>query len=206
MAMHDIRSDNIPSDGAKPAQRRLAKPGSANWLAMLEAAEFILLEEGYSALTSRRVAERLGVKQRLVYYYFQAMDDLIVATFRRLAERELARLRSARDGARPLEDLWTVCINTSDARLISEFTALANRNDALRAEVIAFIETSRVLQVEALRGAGGTSDRYSIAEEAMALLATSLALSLTREAGLGVTMGHREARQVVQRLLRQMEP
>ena len=48
---------------------------------MLDSAEDILREEGYGALTSRRVAERLGVKQRLVYYYFRTMDDLIAETF-----------------------------------------------------------------------------------------------------------------------------
>lgn len=58
---------------------------------MLDSTGDILREEGYGALTSRRVAERLGVKQRLVYCYFQSMDDLIAEIFRRLAARELQR-------------------------------------------------------------------------------------------------------------------
>ena len=61
---------------------------------MLDGAEVILRDEGYGALTSRRVAECINVKQRLVYYYFKTMDDLIVETFRRLS------LRSSSDSAR----------------------------------------------------------------------------------------------------------
>src|ERR1700743_1817780 len=112
---------------AKATSRRMGTPGSANWHAMLDGAESVLREEGYAALTSRRIAEVIGVKQRLVYYYFQTMDDLIVETFRRLSIRELERLRAAAASERPIRELWNICIHTSDAPLISEFTALANR-------------------------------------------------------------------------------
>ena len=63
--------------------RRMGSPGSPQWSRMLDAAETILCEEGYAALTSRRVAEHVGAKQRLVYYYFRTMDELAVETFRR---------------------------------------------------------------------------------------------------------------------------
>ena len=72
-----------------PTTRRMGPAGSANWHAMLDGAEDILREQGYAALTSRAVAERIGVKQRLVYYYFRTMDDLFLAAFRRRAEQGL---------------------------------------------------------------------------------------------------------------------
>ena len=87
---------------ANTPARRMGQPGAPNWEAMLDGAEAILREEGYGALTSRAVAERIGVKQRLVYYYFHTMDDLIVATFRRLSTRELKRLRDEASGFRPV--------------------------------------------------------------------------------------------------------
>ena len=101
--------------------------GSPNWQAMLDGAEEILRDDGYAALTSRAVAERCGVKQRLVYYYFQTMDDLIVETFRRLAGRLLA----AAAAARPLHARWDVATHSSDARPVAEFLALANRVGAI---------------------------------------------------------------------------
>jgi len=190
----------------KAPARRMGPAGSANWHAMLDGAEAILREEGYAALTSRRIAERIGVKQRLVYYYFQTMDDLIVETFRRLSVRELERLRLALTSEHPLREMWDVCIHTSDARLISEFMALANRIGGLRAEVIHFIEESRAIQVKALKTMLKRKSGGGIAPAGLALLATSLALSLNREAQLGVTAGHREIMAVIADFLAKTEP
>ena len=187
--------------------RRMAQPGSANWHAMLDGAEVILREEGYGALTSRRVAECIGVKQRLVYYYFQTMDDLIVETFRRLSIRELERMQQASESPRPIRQIWDVCIHTSDARLISEFMALANRNKALRKEVISFIVESRVIQVKALSAAiERRSTASAIPPEGLAIMATSLALSFMREKELGVSAGHREILAVIEGFLSDVEP
>ena len=61
------------------SERRMGPAGSENWHAMLDGAEAVLREEGQAALTSRRIAEQIGVKQRLVYYYSSTMDDLIIA-------------------------------------------------------------------------------------------------------------------------------
>lgn len=190
----------------KTAARRMGPQGSANWHAMLDGAEDILRDEGYAALTSRRVAERIGVKQRLVYYYFHTMDDLIVETFRRLSARELERLGAASESKRPLKEIWDVCIHTSDARLISEFMALANRSEALRAEVIQFIEASRKIQVKALKNTIARAGRAEIPPAGLALLATSLALSLNRESQLGINAGHRDVMAAVRALLAKLEP
>ncbi len=189
------------------AERRMGPPGSDNWLAMLDGAETILREEGHAALTSRRVAEQIGVKQRLVYYYFRTMDDLIIETFRRLSQRELARLEAARVSALPLREIWDVCIHTTDVRLVSEFMALAARIDALGKEVIHFIEASRRIQTEAIaKAAAAQSVTLPIPADALAIMATSLALTMTRESELGVSMGHPAALEVITRILDSLEP
>ena len=43
--------------------RRIGAPDAKNRGVLLDAAEQLLLEEGYAAVTSRRVAERAGLKQ-----------------------------------------------------------------------------------------------------------------------------------------------
>ncbi len=165
---------------------------------MLDGAEDILREEGYGALTSRRVAERIGVKQRLVYYYFRTMDELIVETFRRLAVRDLERLNRALDDQHPLREIWDVCVHTTDTRLISEFMALANRIEALRNEVIVYIEEARRMQVSVLTKAMQASGTAaSLAPVAAVIFATSAALTLHREAGLGIRTGHAEIMAVI---------
>lgn len=181
-------------------KRRMGSMDSAMAEAMLKATEDILRDEGYAALTSRRVSEYVGVKQRLVYYYFATMDDLIIESFRRLAIRDLERLRTSVSSDRPLHDIWDICINTADSRLVAEFMALANRNEGLREEVVKFIEESRNIQVSAIKRAlDAGSGNKELKPIAIALLGTSVALALNREAAIGVTKGH----QTVKRLIKQ---
>jgi AcrR family transcriptional regulator len=187
--------------------RRMGTAGSASWHLILDGAEDILREEGYAALTSRLVAERSGVGQRLVYYYFLTMDDLIVETIRRLSARELDRLRQALASEQPLRQIWDVCMHTIDVRLMSEFIALANRIPALKEEVTSFIKESRAMQGAALASALERRSMTSrIPPVGLALLAHSLALSLIRESGLGVTTGHSEILAVIGDFLSELEP
>lgn len=186
--------------------RRMGPPGSEIWHAMLDGAEDILREEGHAALTSRRIAERCGVKQRLVYYYFHTMDDLIVAMFRRSSERDLQRLDESGRSGKPLRELWESCFHSHDARLISEYMALANRLPELRAEVIRFIETSRDIQVRALTEAIARQDRKTtIPASAIALMATSVGLLMNREEQLGVRSGHAETFALFNAFLEELE-
>ncbi|CAN7604462.1 helix-turn-helix domain containing protein [Phenylobacterium sp. LjRoot219] len=189
--------------------RRMGPNGSATWNLLLDGAEAILREEGYAELTSRRIANRVGIKQQLVYYYFRTMDELMVEAFRRLSKRELERLGAAVSAERPLHEVWGIFVNTNDARLISEFMALANRSEGVRAEVIAFIEASRRLQVEALTQAiARKSGKAAPAVPPLAatFLATSVALALTREAALGVSMGHAEVEALIEQFITALEP
>jgi AcrR family transcriptional regulator len=174
---------------------------------MLDGGEAILREEGHAALTSRRVAERVGVKQRLVYYYFRTMDELVVEMFRRSSDRELGRLREATASARPLHEIWNICIRSTDTRLISEFMALANRIAGLKSEVIRFIEESRKLQIGAIDATLKRSSTTSaIAPPGLAILATSVALALSREEELGIALGHPEIVAAVEAFFVQVEP
>ena len=186
--------------------RRLGIPGSPIWHSMLDAAEETLREEGYGALTSRRVAEPIGVKQRLVYYYFRTMEELIVESFRRLATREKERLANALTSKSPLREIWDVCVHTSDTRLVSEFIALANRIELLRTEVTDHIKECRRIQVAALTKAiRRKGAAKSIPSVAIAIFATSAALALHHEAGLGVRTGHAEVTAVIEKFIASLE-
>lgn len=200
-------SDAESTGRATGPQRRMGPPGSANWVAMLDGAEAVLREEGYAALTSRRVAERIGVKQRLVYYYFHTMEALIVETFRRHAAREMEKLRAAAASDQPLRRIWAGRIEGRDTRLISEFTALGNRMEPLRDEVVGFIEEARAIHVAALAAAMARHpDATGIPAVALAILANGTALTLGGEAALGLRTGHDEVRAVIDALLDRLEP
>ena len=86
--------------------RRMGSPEAKNRAALLDAAEQIMLEEGYPAASSRRVAEKAGLKHQLVHYYFHGMDELFTASFRRSAERGLRVQAEALKSPQPLWALW----------------------------------------------------------------------------------------------------
>jgi hypothetical protein len=138
------------------------------------------------------------------------MDELMVEAFRRLSKRGLARLETALSSDRPLHEFWSVCSNTSDARLISEFMALAHRSEGVKNEVVDFIERSRRLQTRAIaKSIKSPRKKTGIAAlppVAITFLTTSIALALTRESALGITTAHREIDDLVKRCLSALEP
>jgi AcrR family transcriptional regulator len=191
-------------DAQKPAGRRMGAVGSANWSAMLDAAERVLSDEGYAALSSLRIAEVAGFKQRLVYYYFQSMDALVTEMFRRMVVSETQRLTAIAASARPIRGFWNLARESRDTRLSAEFLALAHRNAELKKEVVDFVTFSRQLQITALEKA--TSGRSDIPASAMVVLATNFALSLNREAALGIDLGHDSAEALITEILDRIEP
>src|SRR5690606_21688674 len=64
------------------SSRRIGAPDSKTRTRLLDAAERLLLREGYASVTSRRVAAEAGLKPQLVHYYFRTMDDLFLEVFR----------------------------------------------------------------------------------------------------------------------------
>ena len=69
--------------------------------ALLDATQQIMLEDGYAAVTSRRVATKADLNSAMVFYYFDDLDGLFVALFQRGAERSFERLQSALRPANP---------------------------------------------------------------------------------------------------------
>jgi AcrR family transcriptional regulator len=74
--------------------------------ALLDAAESLLLEIGYSAITTRKVAERAGVNHGLVHYYFGSMEDLLLRVVERFTEALIERQKAMYAAETPFIDKW----------------------------------------------------------------------------------------------------
>lgn len=110
------------------------------------------------------------------------MDDLVVAMFKRSSERDLQRLDDASGSQRSVSELWRLCHNSHDARLISEYMALVRRVPELRQEAIDFFEVSRRIQVDTIAaGRKYLMIRLALPAAVIATLASSLDLLLNRE-------------------------
>jgi AcrR family transcriptional regulator len=177
--------------------------GSAKRTLLLDTAEQLMVREGYAAVTTRRVALEAGVKPPLVHYYFPATDDLLLAMYKRSAERAHDRTLEALAAEAPLEALWRLGNDAEHARLGAELVALANHRMELRSEIVRTAESFRAIQTEALRerlGAGLDAG----AATGLLVLITGMSRMLVQEEAMGVSGGHADARAIVDGLLQQV--
>jgi AcrR family transcriptional regulator len=175
--------------------------------ALLDAAERLILEEGYAAVTSRRVVSEAGLKPPLVHYYFETMDDLFIELFRRRCERGLERHANALDSPQPLWALWELIRDEPNTTITVEFIALAHHRKALRAEIAAYNERFRQLHVDAISAAAARSgiDTERWPPIALMVLMSSVSRFLVMEESLGISAGHAETVAVVENVLVQLE-
>ena len=188
--------------------RRIGTETSKTRSALLDAAEGLMLEEGYAAVTSRRTAARAGLKPQLVHYYFRTMDDLFLALLRRRADQGLERQARALDSAQPLWSLWDLSLDLRGTSLTMEFTALANHRKAIQAELSASAERYRAGLLEAFRMvlARYEIDQTQFPPMVCAVLLTSISTFLVIEqATLGMSTGHAETVAFVEDLVRHLE-
>ncbi|AMO62502.1 TetR family transcriptional regulator [Mycolicibacterium phlei] len=193
--------------GTTGSTRRIGAPDAKNRGVLIDAAEQLLLEEGYAAVTSRRVAERAGLKPQLVHYYFRTMEDLFLAVFRRMAEAGLTALTEALASPQPLWALWRFSTQPEATRLTMEFMGLANHRKALRAEIIYYAERFREEQNKAI---AAVLERYGadtseVPPVVWTVFATSVSQALVVERALGMTTGHAETYEFCEKWIRRLE-
>jgi AcrR family transcriptional regulator len=167
-----------------------------------------MLDAGYAAVSSRRVAAVAGVRPALVHYYFRTMDDLFLAAFQRRAEQAFAHQQRALQSPQPLWSLWEVSRDPRGTVLTMEFSALANHRPAIRAEITAAAERIRAQQVamltDALAAHGVSSDDCPPVVAAVLIAGISVLLAL-EQGSLGMSTGHTETIAHVEGFLTRLE-
>lgn len=187
--------------------RRLGAPDAKNRTVLLDATERLMVEQGYAAVSSRRVAEAAGLKPQLVHYYFRTMDELFSAVFARSAERLIEVHTLALQASQPLWALWRFSTDPAATALTMEFIALANHRKDLRAEIGRYVEHVRL---DAARVIEESLTRYGVDPEDMpAVVAITLMTSVSRvlivEESLGMKPGQKETLEFVESYLRKLE-
>lgn len=185
--------------------RRIGAENSATRAAIILAAEQVLLEEGYAAASTRRVAARAGLKPSLVHYYFPTTEDLLLAVNAKGAAEGDARLEQALASPDPLRALWRLMTDTGQTALAIETMALANHRKAIRVEIARHVEAVRARQVAAFRQlVGERLGERGCLPEAFDLILTGIGRALIMERALGVTAGHAEAAAWVERWIEEL--
>jgi AcrR family transcriptional regulator len=171
---------------------------------LLDAAELIMLRDGYAAVTSRRLEAETGLK---VHYHYGTLDELFIALVRRRGEGNVARLADALGSPEPLRAWWRLASDRRGSRLLVEITAAANHRPALQAEVAEFAREARRMQIDVLEE---ILDEYGIDREEFppALIAAAmqgLAFAMAYDQVAGFDTAQREAAAAMDRFLDRLE-
>jgi TetR/AcrR family transcriptional regulator len=191
-----IRQEALGKD--MPSERRRGAASSATRTELIGAATALIREEGYAALTSRTLADRLGLSRQIVHYYFKSMDDLCIALVQEGAVVTLKRLEDAIQSAEPLRAVWDLCNDPEQAALSLELIALARRRPAVRAEVRKLAERFREIQTQALvKDLERRGIQPSIKPIVASILLSGLSQVMALEEAIDLKMGHAETLELV---------
>ncbi|WCT74429.1 TetR/AcrR family transcriptional regulator [Sphingomonas naphthae] len=190
----------------EPPRKRVRRdPETARQL-ILDATEQLMVDEGYAAVSSRRVAKAVGINSALVHYYFPTADDLFIALHRRMTERHSAKLADLATAEDPLRALWQFQTHWAQTTLGVEFIALANHRKAIRAEIAERTEQARAVQAEALARSLARDGPIPCPPLGMATLLVAISRTLANEEAIGITSGHAEVRAMVEWAMAHLPP
>jgi AcrR family transcriptional regulator len=184
---------------APKMKRRLNGDGALSRTLILDTTERLMLEEGYAAISTRRVASEAGLKPPLVHYYYRTTDDLLLAAYARTAEQTFERLNRVLVADDPLKALWALSTDPTRTTLAVEFMALANHRKVIRTEIARNIKRFRRVQAELLTRLldPDTVDPKIAPPVGVSMIMAGISRGLVMESALGVSLGHAEAERFV---------
>jgi AcrR family transcriptional regulator len=166
--------------------------------AFLDAAERLLVEIGYAAITTRRLAREAGVNQGLVHYYFGSMDNLLVRVLERFTERLIVRQRAMYAADLPFIEKWREAMHYLDEDFASgyqkvwyELQAMAWNKPELRERIAHVTVEWREVLEEAFEQAR-REHGIEMPVGALAVLVAAFNQGLILERLSGIDSGHRE--------------
>jgi AcrR family transcriptional regulator len=183
--------------------------------AFLDAAERLLIEVGYSGISTRRLAEEAGANHGLVHYYFGSMENLFVRVLERFTERLIARQREmyGRPDISGLEK-WRTAMAYLESDLAAGYPKIWLELQALGwnqpdiAERVGRVDARwRAVLTEAFNE---MIDEYGLDRERFPL-AGMVSLVMTFNVGImverlsGIAAGHRDLLRMVERWLESLE-
>ncbi|HSC49349.1 MAG TPA: TetR/AcrR family transcriptional regulator [Gaiellaceae bacterium] len=176
---------------------RVTTARSAAEEALLDAAERLLVEVGYAAITTRRLAEEAGVNHGLVHYYFGSNENLLVRALERFTDRLIARQRELYAAELPFVDKWRTAMrylvseDVTYEKVWLELQALGWNNPGVRARLAKVNGEWRAVLKEAFaqphRELG-----IALPLDALVSLVITFNLGVVVERLGGIETGHRE--------------
>jgi len=165
--------------------------------ALLDAAERLLADAGYAAITTRRLAEEAGVNHGLVHYYFGSIENVLVQALERFTERLIERQRELYAADVPFVEKWRTAMRflVSDdltyQKIWLELQAVAWNNEGIRTRLARVHGEWRAVLLDAFdeprRELG-----IDMPTDALVSLVMTFNIGVMLEQAGGVEAGHRE--------------
>ncbi|MFP5353014.1 MAG: TetR/AcrR family transcriptional regulator [Actinomycetota bacterium] len=166
---------------------------------LLDAAERLLIAEGFGAATTRRVAEEAGLNHGLIHYYFGSMEELFVRVLERFTSSLIERQREMYAQDVPFLEKWRTAMRYLDEdadsgyqKLWLELQAMAWNNPDLRERIAEVNRAWRQVLTDAFEAASREFglERSDFPVPALVSLVMTFNQGLILERLSGVTEGH----------------
>lgn len=190
-----------------PAQaeqkKRIRRDPETTRALILDATAKLMAEEGYAAVSSRRIAQELGLNAATVHYYYPTTDDIFIALHRRMTDHQSAELAKVLASRNPLEALWQFQSGWSQTALGVEFLALSNHRKSIADILAKSTDQSRAAAAAAIEAVLGdcTIGPTRVSAAALGAILVAIGRLLANEERVGITSGHDEVRALVDGLV-----
>jgi AcrR family transcriptional regulator len=156
--------------------------------ALIEAAIAALRESGFAGASARRIAQRAGCNQALVFYHFGSVNDLLIAALEEVSARRMAAYRDLLDRSGTLAELiagargvFEADLDAGHVTVLTEMISGAQSVPGLGDRVAAVLAPWRDFAAQAVRGVLAASPVASLLpadEAAHAVVAGLLGLEM----------------------------
>lgn len=167
----------------------------------LDAAERLLIEIGYAAISTRRLAEEAGENHGLVHYYFGSMEELFIRVLERFTRRLIERQRALYESDAPYIEKWREAMLYLDEDRASgyqkiwyELQAMSWNRPEMRGRVASVLAEWKSAMRDAVREAVPRYglDGHGFASEDWITLIVTFNEGIVLERLSGITSGHAE--------------
>jgi AcrR family transcriptional regulator len=201
-----------PASSSAPSVRSLLSARNETEQRFLDAAERLLVDVGYAAITTRKLANEAGANVGLVHYYFGSMEEVFMQVLERFTNRLIARQRAMYSAPGPYIEKWRAAMRYLDddrpyQKIWWELQAMAWNHAEIRARVAAVHRAWR----DAMRDAVGQAlvryklDDGDLSTEAWITLIVTVNEGIILERLSGVSRGHKELLAGIDRWLESKE-
>jgi AcrR family transcriptional regulator len=166
-------------------------------MALIEAAQVIIREEGTAAVTTGRLAIELNLSRHIIHYYFGTIEELFLAVMRHEGDAAALWYEQILASDAPLRLLWEHP-GASDARSL-EYLAMALRSKAIEAEVRRSTEALRAIFTRAIELHLARHNLASnVPPATIAIMILAIARTLNSSRRLGVSAENVETKLLIE--------